>query len=229
LHRDEACATLGVNIDATYAEIKLAFRKMAGKLHPDKGGDTNTFQQILAAYEILTGVPVMPPGKFAQNTTTPKIFSLQIPLQTAYQGGLVTTTNGQLMLPAGIRSGTKLRLNATDFVAIEVEPHPKFKRTDDDLLLELDISAIDAMVGGSTVTFQHLDGKSYDIIIEAGTQPGSIIRMNGRGMKNPEFSTFGDLFILVNITIPHGIDENIVTALKESTMYNSKIVIDTKV
>ena len=44
---------LGVPTDASEADIKKAFRKLASQHHPDKGGDTNKFQQIQEAYEVL--------------------------------------------------------------------------------------------------------------------------------------------------------------------------------
>lgn len=47
-------STLGVQRNATPDEIKTAYRKLASKHHPDKGGDTATFQAIQAAYEILS-------------------------------------------------------------------------------------------------------------------------------------------------------------------------------
>jgi len=46
-------ATLGVARNATPDEIKRAFRKLASKNHPDKGGDTKKFQEIQAAYDTL--------------------------------------------------------------------------------------------------------------------------------------------------------------------------------
>jgi curved DNA-binding protein len=46
--------TLGVSKTATPDEIKRAYRKLASKHHPDKGGDTATFQKIEEAYRILS-------------------------------------------------------------------------------------------------------------------------------------------------------------------------------
>lgn len=46
--------TLGVEKDADQKAIKKAYRKMAIKHHPDKGGDEHTFKEVNAAYEILS-------------------------------------------------------------------------------------------------------------------------------------------------------------------------------
>jgi DnaJ-class molecular chaperone len=46
--------TLGVAKNATSDDIKKSYRKLASKHHPDKGGDTATFQKIEEAYRILS-------------------------------------------------------------------------------------------------------------------------------------------------------------------------------
>lgn len=45
--------TLGVNRNASEAELKKAYKTQAMKHHPDKGGDASKFQQINEAYETL--------------------------------------------------------------------------------------------------------------------------------------------------------------------------------
>ncbi|KAG6968000.1 hypothetical protein JG687_00003976 [Phytophthora cactorum] len=45
---------LGVSKTATAAEIKKAYRKLALKNHPDKGGDPELFKTITVAYEVLS-------------------------------------------------------------------------------------------------------------------------------------------------------------------------------
>lgn len=47
-------ATLGVAKTATPEEIKRAYRKLASQHHPDRGGDTATFQKIQVAYDTLS-------------------------------------------------------------------------------------------------------------------------------------------------------------------------------
>jgi len=46
-------AALGVARTATPDEIKRAFRRLASQHHPDKGGNTQKFQEIQAAYDTL--------------------------------------------------------------------------------------------------------------------------------------------------------------------------------
>jgi curved DNA-binding protein len=47
-------ATLGLQRNASDAEIKKAYRSMAMKYHPDRGGDEKKFKEISQAYEYLS-------------------------------------------------------------------------------------------------------------------------------------------------------------------------------
>ena len=46
--------TLGVPENSSFDDIKKAYRKLAAKHHPDKGGDTSQFQNISRAYDVLS-------------------------------------------------------------------------------------------------------------------------------------------------------------------------------
>lgn len=46
--------TLGIAEDASPEDIKKSYRKLASQHHPDKGGDTSRFQEIQAAYDVLS-------------------------------------------------------------------------------------------------------------------------------------------------------------------------------
>jgi hypothetical protein len=46
-------ALLGISLDATTADVRKAFKKLALAHHPDKGGEEATFKAISCAYETL--------------------------------------------------------------------------------------------------------------------------------------------------------------------------------
>jgi len=46
--------TLGVSKDSSKSEIKKAYKKMANKHHPDKGGDAEQFKKLNEAYQVLS-------------------------------------------------------------------------------------------------------------------------------------------------------------------------------
>jgi curved DNA-binding protein CbpA len=50
---DKYYQILGINSNATQAEIKKAYRKLVLTHHPDKGGSTEKFQEIQSAYTTL--------------------------------------------------------------------------------------------------------------------------------------------------------------------------------
>ena len=47
-------STLGLKRGASDEEIKKAYRSMAMKHHPDRGGDERKFKEISQAYEFLS-------------------------------------------------------------------------------------------------------------------------------------------------------------------------------
>lgn len=79
--------TLGVAKDATPDEIKKAYRKLASQHHPDKGGDTATFQSIQAAYDVLSD-----PNKRKEYDNPARPFQFQDFGQQ--QGGFSFNVNG---------------------------------------------------------------------------------------------------------------------------------------
>ncbi len=51
--RKDYYAILGVDIECSFSEVKLAYRKLAKLHHPDLSGNHDLFAEINEAYEIL--------------------------------------------------------------------------------------------------------------------------------------------------------------------------------
>jgi molecular chaperone DnaJ len=115
-------------------------------------------------------------------------------------------------VPSGIDEGFQLRLEGEGetpgdggfpgdlYVLIHVAPHQYFRRREDDLLYRLAVSFPQAALG-TEVSVPTIDGRT-SIKIRAGTQPGEIIKLKGKGMPRLRGYGKGDLLIRVDVTVP---------------------------
>jgi DnaJ-class molecular chaperone len=79
--------------------------------------------------------------------------------------------------------------------------HPKFERKGDDLVTEVDVPLLDAVLGGE-VTVPMLSGRVALRIPEL-TQNGRQIRLSGKGMPVlGGAEKRGDLFVRVRVQLP---------------------------
>lgn len=182
----------------------------SGYTHHTYGGDINE-EQFRHIFETMfsRGDFNFGDGFFSQrgNQTQAKpIHSISISLADAFVGkSIKLDANTMVNIPKGVRSGTKLYANSKIF-RIDVSQHPKFKRNNDDLLVDIEIDAIEAILGVDAV-LEHLDGVKLKFTIPPGIQHGQVMRLSGKGMKNPELDKTGDLHIRIAIRIPKGLSD----------------------
>ncbi len=98
---------------------------------------------------------------------------------------------------AGRRGGKPGNL----YIRVFLRPHKRFRRKGDDLYGEISIPFSKACLGGR-VDVSILEGKKISLKIPAGTKPGKLFKINGKGI--PRFSRLGrgDLYLKVNLEIP---------------------------
>lgn len=131
-------------------------------------------------------------------------------------------------IPKGVDNGTVLKLQAIGddsiknmpkgdiHLSITIIPHSIFSRRGDDLIKEISINALDAILGTS-ITVDTIDGKTLNISIKEGTQPGTILSAVGYGMPNMHNTHFtGRLLLPVNITIPVNLTDSQKTLIKKA-------------
>ena len=104
-----------------------------------------------------------------------------------------------IKIPAGADEGTRIRY--TDFdVTVAVVPHKQFKREGVDVIVDHEVSFPTAALGGDT-SVPTLDG-DLKLKIKAGTQPGSLVRLTGKGIQHLNSSRRGDFYIRFIIKVP---------------------------
>ena len=97
---------------------------------------------------------------------------------------------------SGANGGPSGNLHVTVFV----RPHPFFERDGYDVWCEVTISFAQAALG-DTIEVPTLDGKvRFDI--PAGTQPGNVTRLKGRGIQSVNGRGKGDQFVRVVVNVP---------------------------
>jgi molecular chaperone DnaJ len=87
-------------------------------------------------------------------------------------------------------------------VHIAVIPHHRFVRQGDDLIQEVTINAIEAMLG-KDITIDTIDGKQFTGNIPQGTQPDAILGIGGLGMPNMNNPNIrGRMLLKIKVTVP---------------------------
>ena len=86
------------------------------------------------------------------------------------------------------------------YIVLEVTEHEMFKRDGDDIWLQVPITFSQAALGDE-VTIPGLTEK-LSCRIPAGTQPGTVLRMKGKGVRNVHTGRTGDLYVEVTVEVP---------------------------
>lgn len=117
-----------------------------------------------------------------------------------------------IKIPAGVDDGSRIRFGDYD-VVIDVTPDRKFKRQGYDIISEQEISFPQATLG-DTVEVQTVQGL-VKIKVPSGTQPETLIRLRGKGVKIVRGSGYGDHYVRIKVTIPKNLSGHQKELLKE--------------
>ena len=162
------------------------------------------------------GEPEPPPADTVRET---------VDFMTAALGGTrAITVSGDgasgridLKIPAGISSGSKLRVAGKGrgggdlLVEIDVAPHPWFRRDGLDILLDVPVTIAEASLGAK-IDIPLLKG-SASLKIPAGTSSGRRIRVAGQGIATK--SATGDFYAVLQIVAPVSLSAEDESSLRE--------------
>jgi len=156
-------------------------------------------------------------GQMVQTATCPSCNgrgeTISSPCKTCRGTGLERkTVTKKVQIPAGVDHGTQIRLageggpgvyggpNGNLFLILEVEPHKFFKRRENDIILNIDINVAQAALGAE-IEVPTLDGNEK-LKIPAGTQPGRVFTLKGKGVPYLRRKDRGDQLVIVNVEVP---------------------------
>lgn len=154
--------------------------------------------------DIFTGKKSRGKGRKAA-PPPPAVAKFKIDFLTAANGGKVGINIGgksiDLKIPPGASEGQKLRIpghadgGADLLLEIEIEPHPYFKRVENDIVLDCPIGIVEAAIG-TTVEVPIVDGGRVTVKFPPGVSSGKRLRLKGLGIKG------GDQYVEVKIVAP---------------------------
>lgn len=120
-------------------------------------------------------------------------------------------------IPAGVSEGMTLTvkgkgnaprrggINGDLLVVIEEVKHPELIRDGNDVIYNLMLDVVTAALGGA-VEVPTITGRAR-LNIPAGTQPGKVLRLRGKGLPNPQGGATGDELINVMVYIPEKLND----------------------
>lgn len=156
-------------------------------------------------------------GSMVQVTTCPTCNgtgeTINTPCHTCQGNGQERKIRRKIVsVPAGVDSGTQIRLagegqpginggpNGNLYIVIKVNDHKFFRRREYDILLDVNVNIAQATLGAE-VEIPTVDGPAM-LKIPAGTQPGKILRLRGKGIPKLRGNGRGDQLVVINIEVP---------------------------
>ena len=121
-------------------------------------------------------------------------------------------------IPAGIDDGQSVALRGQGgaginggpagdvIVTVSIRPHPLFQRDGYDVWCEVPISYAQACLGDKLIV-PTIDGK-VEYTMPAGTQPGTVFRMRGKGIQAVNGRGRGDQFVKVTLEVPKDLSDH---------------------
>jgi len=105
----------------------------------------------------------------------------------------------KIKIPAGVDDGSRIRFT-NFYVTIDVLPDKVFQRDGVDVFVNQSLSLTTAILGGMVVV-PTIDGE-VKLKIRAGTQPGTMVRLRGRGIPRLRGLGRGDQYVRLQVKIP---------------------------
>ncbi len=127
-------------------------------------------------------------------------------------GAVQDNSKIEIRIPAGVEQGTRLRIAGQGdagehggptgdlYIVVHLKAHKVFERNGNDLWITVPLSVSEAVLG-CDMEIPLLKGKTK-ISIPAGTQPGTVFKLRGKGLPSLHSDSSGNLNVRVTVDIP---------------------------
>jgi DnaJ-class molecular chaperone len=219
------------DIQAAYDTLSDSNRRSAYD-NPGFGGFGNGFRAD-APFDFQTifdifGTRFQQPGQAQQRRQQARM-SLWITLRDVAAGGRRTISVGtqqgthavEIEIPAGIDDGDTVQYSGIGpggmdlVVSYRIHPEPRFTRQGLNLYTEHAVDIWQLITGGTTQVKDIL-GNTLEMTVSPRTQPGTTVRLRGRGLNGRNRSP-GDLLVKLQAQIPEHIDPELLSLIEKTT------------
>lgn len=149
--------------------------------------------------------------------------SLWIRLADVAQGGrravALNDHTVEIDIPPGINDGDHVQYSGIApggmdlVIQFRIHPDPRWQRDDLNLITESSVPVWDLILGGD-FTVTDILGNQITAAIPPKTQPRTLLRLRGKGLKNRTGHS-GDIFVRLNAQIPNVIAPEILEAIEK--------------
>jgi len=144
----------------------------------------------------------------------------------------------KVKIPPGVDDGMMIRLSGQGeananggppgdlLIRPHIRQHSTFERHGDDLYMVHSVTFPEAALGRK-LRVQGLEGETLQIMVPAGTQGGTALRLSGKGMPKVGGKGKGDLFVVMEVRTPTGLSDRERVLLRElATLQRSRSLED---
>jgi DnaJ-class molecular chaperone len=156
-------------------------------------------------------------------------YTLRADFRLAVEGGETTVTLAdgrslKVTLPVGLTDGQTIRLRGQGekggrgvpgdaLIEVRIIPDPVLERDGSDIRMTLPISLQEAVLGGR-VEVPTLVGPVM-LTIPKGSNSGAVLRLKGKGVRNPTGGNRGDQYVRLAVTLPDPVDPELASFVEE--------------
>ncbi|KZT03442.1 uncharacterized protein LAESUDRAFT_738297 [Laetiporus sulphureus 93-53] len=135
---------------------------------------------------------------------------LEVHIDKGMKGGQQINFRGESDQAPGVTPGDVI-------IVIEEKPHERFRRQDDDLIIDQEIDLLSAL-GGGHFAIKHLDDRALIVNIRPGEviKPEDVKVIAGQGMPSYRHHEPGDLFIHFAVKFPERIEPESIPMLERA-------------